>query len=107
MESGTRTMSRNYLYSLAFLGGVILLDIAVHLFRPPAGFAGWDYLEQGLTAASIVVIWLLYRRYLRELDGLSNQVEKSTLERLSGICFSVALFAYVMIPLPIVLLHHR
>jgi hypothetical protein len=100
-------MSRNYLYSLAFLGGVILLDIAVHPLRPPADAAGWDYLEPSLAAASIVIIWLLYRRYLRELDGLRSQVQKSALERLSGICFSVALLAYVMIPLPIVLLHHR
>ena len=100
-------MSRNYLYILAFLGGTLLLDIAGHLLRPPTGFAGWDYLEPSLGVASIVVIWFLYRKCLRELDRLSKRVEKSALDRLSGICFSVAFIAYMMIPLPIVLLHHH
>ncbi len=100
-------MSRNFLHILAFLGGAFSLDIVVHLLRPPAGFAGWDYLEPSVRVASTVVIWFLYRKYLQELDRLSNQVEKSTLDRLSAICFSVALLAYMMIPLPIVLLHHH
>jgi hypothetical protein len=100
-------MSRNYLHILAFLGGVLLLDIAVHLLRPPTGFAGWDYLEPILKTASIVIIWFLYRKYLQELDQLSKEVEKSALDRLSSICFMVAFLAYMMIPLPIVLLHHH
>jgi hypothetical protein len=100
-------MTRNYLHAIAFLGGILLLDIAVHLLRPPVGFAGWDYLEPVLCAGSIVVIWLLYRRFLRELDRLSKQVEGSTLDRLSGICFSLALLAYLMIPLPMLLIHHH
>jgi len=92
-----KTMSRNNLYILAFFGATLLFDIAVHLLRPPSGFAGWNYLGLGLAAAGVVVIWLLYRRYLKELDGLSKQVEKSALDRLSGICFSVALLGYMMI----------
>jgi hypothetical protein len=100
-------MSRNFLHILAVLGGVSSLDIVVHLLRPPAGFAGWDYLEPSLRVASVVIIWFLYRKYLRELDRLSNQVDKSTLDSLSGTCFYMALLAYMMIPLPIALIHHN
>lgn len=103
----TKIMSRNYLHILAFSGGILLLDIAAHLVRPPTGFAAWDYLEPILGIASIVIIWFLYRKYLQELDRLSKQVEKSALDHLSSICFSVAFLAYMMISLSIVLLHHH
>jgi hypothetical protein len=76
-----KTMTRNYFHAIAFLGGILLLDIAVHLLRQPVGFARWDYVEPVFRAGSIVVIWLLkkglraqpdYTEILRKKWGSSD-----------------------------------
>ncbi|HST12298.1 MAG TPA: hypothetical protein VLL05_18130 [Terriglobales bacterium] len=52
-------MSRTFsLWLLTLIGGSLLLDIAVHIWRRPTGFVGWDYLEPTVSAALIVTIWL-------------------------------------------------
>jgi hypothetical protein len=88
-------------------GAAILLDIAVHLLRPPTVLSRADYFEQGLTIVSIMLIWFLYRWLLRELNRMSGKVEEHTLDRIAQIGFSMAFLGYLMLPLPLVLIHHH
>jgi len=88
------------------LAGVLPLDITMHVLRPPAGFSGWDYLEPAITALLVVGIWYTYRGHLRALDRLSAQVEEPTLDRLRQSAFLMALCGYMLLPLPLTLIHH-
>jgi hypothetical protein len=100
-------MSRRYsFWALTLFGGVLLLDIVVHLLRPPAGFSGSDYIEPGFAAVSIVAIWLLYRWLLQELNRMRGTVAERTLDRISQITFSMAFLGYLMFPLPLMLIRH-
>jgi hypothetical protein len=90
-------LSRGYFGGITLLGSILLLDIAVRLYRAPAGFAGWDYFDWGLNATLVVAIWFVYRRQLNNLDKLTEQVEEKALVRLSADTFSIALFAYLFL----------
>ncbi len=90
-------LSRGYFGGITLLGSVLLLEIAVHLYRAPAGFARWDYFDWGLNAALVVAIWFVYRRQLKNLDKLTEQVGDKALVRLSADTFSIALFAYLFL----------
>ena len=100
-------MSRRYsFWTVTLFGGALLLDIAVHVLRPPVGFSGSDYIEPILGVVSIVAIWYAYSRLLQELNRLGGQVEAPALDRLSQFAFMMALFGYMLLPLPLVLIHH-
>jgi len=73
------------------------LDVAVHLYRAPAGFVGWDYFDWGLNVALVVAIWFACRRHLKNLDKLAERVEGKVLARLSADALSIALIAYIFL----------
>ena len=91
MESVSR---RSYFWSITLLGSILLLEIAVRFWRHPAEFDGWDYFEWGLDAALVVVIWFAYRRQLKDLDRLVEQVEGEALARMYFDAYGMVLFAY-------------
>src|SRR5579864_1367809 len=101
-------MSRPFgFWVITFLGGILLLDIAVHLSRAPSGFAGLDYFEWGMNAVLVVVIWVSCRRQLRDLDKLAGQVEQKVMVRMSGNAYGMAFVAYLFLLQQLTHLHRH
>jgi hypothetical protein len=90
-------LSRGNFWGITALASVLLLDIAAHLLRPPAGFEAWDYFEWGLNAALVLVIWFGYRRQLRELDSLAETVDEKALSRVSHASGATVTLAYIFL----------
>ena len=84
-------------WGITLLGGLALLNIAARLFRHPVGLEAWDYFEWSMNAALVVVIWFGYRRQLRDLDKLTEQVEKKTLSRIYLWSNSMIVFAFLFL----------
>src|ERR1700675_619334 len=88
---------RSYFWSMTLLGSLLLLDIAVRFWRHPAEFGSWDYFEWGLNAALVVVIWFAYRRQLKDLDKLVEQVGEKALVRMYSHAYLMVLLAYLFL----------
>src|SRR6266540_487369 len=86
-----------YFWALTLIGSILLLDIGAIFWHPPAGFAAWDYLEWGLNATLVVVIWYKYRRQLQDLNKLSDRIDGKALGRLSTHAYSITFFAYIIL----------
>jgi hypothetical protein len=90
-------LSRSNFWGVTSLGCVLLLDIAVHLFRRPAGFEAWDYFEWGMNAALVLLIWFGYRRQLRDLDSIAETLNEKALSRVSRASGATVLLSYLFL----------
>jgi hypothetical protein len=90
-------LSRSNFWGITTLGCILLLDIAVHLLRRPAGFEAWDYFEWSMNAALVLAIWIGYRRQLRDFDGLAQVVDEKALSRLTRASDSMVLLSYIFL----------
>jgi hypothetical protein len=91
-----RSRGSNF-WGITAVGSILLLDIAAHLLRPPAGFDGWDYFEWCLNAALVLFIWVAYRRQLRDFDRLAEQVEEKALSRVYHRSDAMIVLAYLFL----------
>ena len=89
--------SRFFLWSLALMGGGVLLNVAARLWRRPSGFGPMSYVELWVDAVLVVMIWFVYYRHTRDVDKLAGQSEKKVQTRLVWGPYTIAFFAYLLL----------
>jgi hypothetical protein len=88
---------RDGFWAFSIFGVVVLADVAARFWRLRAGLDILDRLTLGTIAMGIVVVWLAYRRNLRQIGGLKGQIEEGALERLARNDQAIGFFAYLML----------
>jgi hypothetical protein len=96
MKLVSATPALRNLWAVTVMGSILLLDVAVTLWRSRA-LARWDYFELGLNATVVVIIWLAYRRQLQDLNILAERIDDRAIARLSVGAFLTVLFAYLYV----------
>jgi undecaprenyl pyrophosphate phosphatase UppP len=93
------------LWAVTVMGGILLVDVAVTLWRSRA-LARGDYFELGLSAATIVVVWLVYRRQLLDLNRVAERIDDKAIARLSVGAFMMVIFVYGFVGQALKDMHH-
>ena len=94
MRLVSATPALRNLWAVTVMGSLLLLDIAITLWRSRA-LAHSDYFELAVSAVTIVLVWLGYRRQLQDLNKVAKGVDDKALARLSATSFFVVILAYL------------
>jgi hypothetical protein len=98
---------RDGFWAFTIFGVVVFTNVAARFWQFRAGLDILDRLTLGMIAMGILVVWLAYRRNLRQIDGLKGQIEEGALERLARNAQAMGFFAYLMLTQALSFMHRH
>ena len=88
---------RTVLLTLALIGILLVANVCLRLWRDWPVVDSLDRVALGFIAIGITAIWLLFLRYVRQLDKLRGQVDEGTLAGLAYGTFGIGFISYMML----------